>query len=819
LPYVRAIDGLRAVAVMLVLAFHGEVPGVEGGFLGVSLFFTLSGYLITQLLVREQQETGRLSLRSFWARRLRRLAPASLLCLGAVALISATTDVFPGRSVRVDVVAAAANVANWRFAFESSSYADIFSEPSPVAHFWSLSIEEQFYLVFPILVAAVLASLGRRALPVVFAVIIVMCLLAVLTVPADIAYYASFGRAPELLTGALLALVLPFGRRMGEAASRALAVAGVVGAAALCLLVTTTEVTDRWLYRGGFAAISLISCAVLASTTVPGLVQRLCSRRAAVAVGRCSYGLYVYHWPTYLLLTPQRVGFSGAGLLALRLAVTGVVAAASLVLLENPIRRQQRLARAPRGRVVLAAGLAGVLLIAVLNPAVDPAPPIPPAADAAGVVSFSRHDPPERQALDVLVLGTAPQVADWVREAPVTGVPLAVRSAVRPGCPLLLPDREDGACPSFTRAAMSAFAQGMPDLVVVGVGLADRLAIAGKVAMLSVVEQDVRLQLTKEILTTSAALVAAMLDVLPDRPIILVDSISAARRDPLAVKLREASLRRNGVRWSWAQNALGLAADVDQVIEGSGVRSLRVLVIGDSTSYQLADGLDAMGGERLDVEWAGGPNCGIGGATEVRWGPGFEFDRSDCPSPTSVWPDVVARFRPDVVLAVASLPELSDQRFDGDGQWVEPGEPVYTRMHDARMAELQSLLSASGAVTMVATVPPLNPVESFRDHSLTSPSRLTAWLEQILRWDRQWRSVGVLDWGTMVQDAERTEGRSLRIDVVHLDPRELVSILGPRLMEEFLTATASLRADAREAGCRIGSGASARLDPAKCRTE
>jgi hypothetical protein len=308
-----------------------------------------------------------------------------------------------------------------------------------------------------------------------------------------------------------------------------------------------------------------------------------------------------------------------------------------------------------------------------------------------------------------------------------------------------------------------------------------------------------------------------MLDPLPDKPILVVDTVAAARRDPLAVKLREASLRLRNVSLSQNPNAMGLAADLERLGTGSVTRRMRVLVVGDSTSYQLAQGLDTVAGDRLEVQWAGGSNCGIVAAERVRWWPGAEFDRTECPSPTSLWPEVVARFRPDVVLAAASLPELADQRYEGGDGWVEPGETAYTAMHDLRMAELQALLSASGALTLVATIPPLNAVDGFGDRSLASPTRLAAWLAQIERWDRTWRSVGVLDWGTMVQDAERAAGRSLRTDVVHLDPERLVSVLGPRLSQEFFAETAALRADAGFTGCRVDPGPSARLGLARCR--
>src|SRR4051794_28171701 len=150
LPYERGLDGLRAVAVIAVLLFHGGVTRAGGGFLGVSLFFTLSGYLITTLLLREHATHGAISLRSFWSRRVRRLAPAALVMVGAVvATAPLWLDAAQQRQLRGDAFASIFDVANWHYAFASRAYADLFAAPSPLLHLWSLAIEEQFYIVLP----------------------------------------------------------------------------------------------------------------------------------------------------------------------------------------------------------------------------------------------------------------------------------------------------------------------------------------------------------------------------------------------------------------------------------------------------------------------------------------------------------------------------------------------------------------------------------------------------------------------------------------------------------------------------------------------
>src|SRR5262245_33093968 len=163
LGYEPALDGLRAVAVMAVLFFHARFSWAQGGFLGVSTFFTLSGFLITSLLLREHATTGSISLRSFWRRRFRRLLPASWLTLALVIAMGAAgwwnNDQL--RDLRGDVPAALAQVVNWHFILADRSYGAQFAAPSPLEHYWSLSLEEQFYLVFPLAVAGLLI-LGRR---------------------------------------------------------------------------------------------------------------------------------------------------------------------------------------------------------------------------------------------------------------------------------------------------------------------------------------------------------------------------------------------------------------------------------------------------------------------------------------------------------------------------------------------------------------------------------------------------------------------------------------------------------------------------------
>ena len=209
LAYNPALDGIRGLAVAAVLLFHGGFPWARGGYLGVSTFFTLSGFLITTLLLAERADTGRIALGAFWARRLRRLLPTSALTLAAVAAGAHVFDEWRTETAGGDVLASALQVANWRFIVDGQSYGDLFASPSPVLHFWSLAIEEQFYWLFPLLTAGVLA-VARGSVRAYVAVLGgLLGVSAAATVALGVAgsstvYYATYTRMGEILVGRCL---------------------------------------------------------------------------------------------------------------------------------------------------------------------------------------------------------------------------------------------------------------------------------------------------------------------------------------------------------------------------------------------------------------------------------------------------------------------------------------------------------------------------------------------------------------------------------------------------------------------------------------
>ena len=350
LRYLPGLDGLRAFAVAGVLCYHGSLAWAQGGFLGVDMFFVLSGFLITTLLLQERRDTGGIALRAFWIRRARRLLPALFLLIVLVvvyaAVVAAPEEL---RTIRSDTLATLGYVANWRFVFSGSSYFAQFQTPSPLRHVWSLAIEEQFYLIWPMIVYGVLRfrNGSTRALGIVAASMLAgsVALMAILYEPGrdpSRVYYGTDTRAQSLLVGALLAMLVldrPVVRR--EVARVALQIAGLLAAAGLAVMwVTFSDHADS-LYRGGFLLEAVLVAVVIASVVQPraGPLGALLSVGWIRWIGQISYGLYLYHWPVFITLDEARTGLDGYALFATRIAVTFAIATLSYYLVETPVRK------------------------------------------------------------------------------------------------------------------------------------------------------------------------------------------------------------------------------------------------------------------------------------------------------------------------------------------------------------------------------------------------------------------------------------------------------------------------------------------------
>nr|WP_234835098.1 acyltransferase family protein [Mycolicibacterium stellerae] len=383
------IEGLRAVAVIAVVAFHAGVPGVGGGFIGVDVFFVVSGFLITGLLWREASTTGTVGLAKFYGARARRLLPAAVTVL--IATCAAAAVLLPplqARSVIGDGIASALYAGNYRFAIQGTDYLASDVPPSPLQHYWSLGVEEQFYLLWPALIIGtgwLLARAARRrtsggtsrsAAPyvVVLAVLAAASFMISLAWTEDWPSWAFFSlptRAWELAVGGLVALTAGAWRHLPGPS------AAVVGWGGLALIVVTcTQIAEGSPYPGTTALLPVLGTALIigAGCATPDLgVGRFLSKPTMRSIGRLSYSWYLWHWPV-LLLGPALLGrpLGLAGDLAMVVVSFGL-AVATLHLIENRVRFAPSLKDSPHrslaaGGALTALAVAACLVLLMLRP-------------------------------------------------------------------------------------------------------------------------------------------------------------------------------------------------------------------------------------------------------------------------------------------------------------------------------------------------------------------------------------------------------------------------------------------------------------------
>ena len=360
LSYLPGLDGLRAFAVIAVLLYHAELTWIRGGFLGVEVFFVISGYLITTLLLTEWHQQGRINLVGFWLRRARRLLPALYLLL--VVTLAFAVVFLPGEVARLrdDALAAFAYVTNWYLILGEQSYFETVGRPSLLQHLWSLAVEEQFYLLWPLLLTVALWGVSlmrhwqRRRLALYIALAIALAgaagsalLMATLYQPSvdpSRVYYGTDTRVAGLLFGAALAFVWVPGRIpcwAGRIRPLLLDIAGLVALGALVWFYLRLDQYQPFLFRGGFTLVALATVVVILVAVHPHthLGPHLLGWRPLRWIGVRSYSIYLWHWPVFMLTRPELdVPITGLPLLALRLAVTIVLADLSYRFVETPIR-------------------------------------------------------------------------------------------------------------------------------------------------------------------------------------------------------------------------------------------------------------------------------------------------------------------------------------------------------------------------------------------------------------------------------------------------------------------------------------------------
>jgi peptidoglycan/LPS O-acetylase OafA/YrhL len=412
-PYLPGLDGLRGLAVAAVMVYHANTEWLPGGFLGVEVFFVISGYLITLLLIGEHERTGRVDLRGFYVRRARRLLPALFTLLVGITIYTTLFRDDALGQLRGDVVAAVTYVSNWYQIWVGQGYTAA-GDFAPLRHLWSLAVEEQFYVIWPLVMIGLL-RLGRRRLPefsqwLALAAVGVTAAVALLyhggpiescsATPdaywhvgdrciskVDTLYLSTPTRAGGLLLGAAFAMLwrpvaLRRGavRRQGRVLDIA-ALVGLVGLGALCWFLHIIDAgrADPWLFRGGFFVTGLTSLLLIAAVTHSGArAGALLGNPVLLWIGTRSYGLYLYHWPIYQIMRRVAGRPLTVAQFVTALAIAALLTELSYRYIESPIRRGQvgrwwrRLQSshdpAPR-RVIAGAGtvLAAVSVFAVTN--------------------------------------------------------------------------------------------------------------------------------------------------------------------------------------------------------------------------------------------------------------------------------------------------------------------------------------------------------------------------------------------------------------------------------------------------------------------
>lgn len=349
-PHLPALDGVRAVAVLAVVAYHLELASgrATGGYLGVEVFFVVSGFLITGLLLEEHRADGSIELRGFWVRRARRLLPAVVVLVGAVLAWSALTVPAELSTFRADGLAGLLYVQNWHAVFADIPYFAEFGRPSPFRHLWSLSIEEQFYVLWPLLVLVGARWLPRAALvAVTVAGIGASALLMANMIEAgalERAYHGTDTRAFGLLVGAVLAMVwrpaAPDGPRPGRLTRRAVDVIAAAALVALIWQLDRRSEHDPWTFPQGLLLVDALTVAVIVAAGTPGSwVAAGLGRRTLVALGRRSYSLYLWHWPVLVFTRPGiDIALDGWPGTVVRLALAVALAEASYRWVEMPVR-------------------------------------------------------------------------------------------------------------------------------------------------------------------------------------------------------------------------------------------------------------------------------------------------------------------------------------------------------------------------------------------------------------------------------------------------------------------------------------------------
>ena len=549
------LDGVRALAVLTVIGFHEGASGLRGGFLGVDIFFVLSGFLITDLLVARYDRSGRLNLADFWTRRARRLLPALAVMLVVVTAAAAVIEPAQEASLRLALLAAATYTSNWYQILHHVSYFAAISQaaaPPPFDHLWSLAIEEQFYLVWPLIVLCVIVRLDARRARVICALIgaaVSALVMAIQYTPGgdpSAVYYGTGTHASALLIGATLALAWPLRwlAAIPAAHARRLDMAGIAGLVVLAWAVGHFSGGDPVVYPVGLLLAALAAAGLVAAAAGHGVIAALTSVQPLRWVGIRSYGIYLWHWPVIALGTALAgPGASSPWLWPVETGVMIALASVSWRFIEAPIMRNglgvtvrhwvqligaasRRPAAGPARRaapVTMAAAVAIIFVLACYGVARPPAAAAPggllrQVANGERVSSASRSTPADPSP------SSAPSP---VGRAPARATPAPPPAACRPAPPRVSGSQVTAVGDSVLLASAAALEAALPGVYIdakvdrqmpTGLTLVRSLAATGRLRHVVVVS-----------LGTNGAVTARQLRQLqraagPDRELVLVST-------------------------------------------------------------------------------------------------------------------------------------------------------------------------------------------------------------------------------------------------------------------------------------------------------
>jgi len=719
--YHPGLDGMRGLATLVVLAYHAQIAWARGAFLAVSQFFTLSGFLITGLLMHNHLGPGQ-RLGPFWARRMRRLVPAALIALVIVVIYGATIATrAQTEDLPVDILSAATWSANWRFILSGTSYFELFTAPSPVQHFWSLAVEEQFYLLLPLVLVLVLRWSRSHV------VLVVTLLLAAVAstiwmfvlyrngATLDRLYYGTDTRLAEMLTGAALAVVVwnsefAFPPRV----RRRFATIGLVAFVVTMWSWVNVPLADGLVWQGGFLLFSLTSCAlILGAVAGTGPVAALLSWSPLAWAGRISYGLYLYHFPVYLWLTEDRTGLDKVPLVALRLFVSFSLAAASYYLVERPILRGASLGLQGRGRYVLGP-LGALLVVAVAFAAIDDDAPDPLATLRTDNASLATPPRTGDGMLDLVVIpgrGSDPVIERLAALARADdAVSLQITEPFE--CNGVTDVTGQRTCASWASSWPTLVEEHDPDVVLLYVDAWQGEEL-GELAR----------QMGTDEISAATQVLDAGFDILTSRGASVVWASSGTN---FAERLRRAEqpfyqamgriehqrtdfFKLVGTRLPDAtttsqpdfveQSASVLLDDAGLYNRRDAEDLTRVMVVGDSQARSLGYGLERWGAEkRRALVWnIATEGCGLANAGTIEAFGATDTELERCRDALSTWPQQIASFDPDIVVVLSGVFDVRPRRLEDWTDYKSIGDPEFDEYLAAEYERALEALTARGA--------------------------------------------------------------------------------------------------------------------------